>query len=197
MSLEYFTWDNRLLRSGVEVSPRATITEIIAAAQLRTEEALEDASRYALYSGEKLAIPPCTRGQYIFRPKVQVADSVIVKFRGGEMTVAVPIFHPDQWQRIVHEAMPSPPLSVVQSGPKEFTACYEDEIRTWKVLFIQDGEGEDHDIRMSPQWENQIILVREAFAREMILDTAKPVKNGVIHVKSADGSPRIPHLNEL
>jgi hypothetical protein len=35
MSLDYVTWDNRLLRFGVEVSPKATIGEIVAEAQKR------------------------------------------------------------------------------------------------------------------------------------------------------------------
>jgi hypothetical protein len=55
----------------VEVSPRATITEILAAAQQKAEELLEDASRDVLFSGEKLAVLPWKSGSYALKPKRQ------------------------------------------------------------------------------------------------------------------------------
>jgi hypothetical protein len=65
----------------------------------------------------------------------------------------------------------------VQSGPKEFTACYEDEVRNWRVYFELNGEGEEHEIRMLLQWQNQVLLVREAFGCDMVLDESKPAEN--------------------
>jgi hypothetical protein len=49
--------------------------------------------------------------------------------------------------------------------------------------------GEEHVVSLLPRWENQIIRVRESFGREMIPDDSQPVEDGVIFVKSADGSP--------
>jgi hypothetical protein len=90
LSLEYHTWDNRTLRFGVEVSPRATLTEIFEAAQLRADEPLENPSRYLLYSGDKPAIVPWKTGSYSLKPKLMLADSIVAKFQGSSMTVGVP-----------------------------------------------------------------------------------------------------------
>jgi hypothetical protein len=113
------------------------------------------------------------------------------------MTVAVPINHPEAWQRVAYQAMSMLPLTLIQTGPKEFAASYEDEIRTYKVRFMQDGKGEEHEVNMLPFWENQIIRVREAFGREMTLDEAHPAKDGIIYVKSADGSPPDPAFERV
>jgi hypothetical protein len=160
LSLDDHTWDNRLLRLGVEVSPRATVTEILAAAQLRAGEPLEEASRYALYSGNKIAVPPWKSGSYALKPKVMVADSVAANFQGSSMTVGVPLFHPDQWQRIAYEAIPDAPIVCTQTVPREFTAYYQDDIRSWRAYFEANGMGEEHEIRAVPHWDNQILIVQ-------------------------------------
>jgi hypothetical protein len=90
------------------------------------------------------------------------------------MTIAVPINHPEAWQQVVFQAMVDSPLTLHQTGPTEFTDSYEGEIRTWKVRLVQGTEGEEHEVNMLPGWPNQIIRVREAFAREMILDDSQP-----------------------
>jgi hypothetical protein len=192
LALEYFTWDNRCLHFGVEVSPRATISEIVAAAQGKADEQLEEASRLGLYSGDKLAVPPWKSGSYVLKLKVQTADSIVVKDGGLSLTAAVPVFHPEQWQRIAYESLLSPPLSCVQTGPKEFTAFREDDIRTWRAYFGTLDMDEEHEIRALPHWDNQRLIVNEAFGREMVLDDSRPEAPGRIYVKSADGSPPDP-----
>jgi hypothetical protein len=62
---------------------------------------------------------------------------------------------------------------------------------------MQDGEGEEHVVNLLPFWENQIIRIREAFGREMMLDPAHPVKDEVIYVKSVDGSPPDPTFESV
>jgi hypothetical protein len=121
-----------------------------------------------------------------------VADSVVVKYQGGSMTVGVPLFRPDQWQRIAYEALPDAPITCTQTGPKEFTAYYQDDIRSWRVYFGTTDMGEEHEIRALPHWSNQVLIVREAFGREMVLDESRPQAAGRIFVKSADGSPPDP-----
>jgi ribonuclease HI len=58
ISLDYYTWDDRLLRFGVEIKLKATLAEIVAEAQKKAEEMLEDASHYKLTVNGSLAIPP-------------------------------------------------------------------------------------------------------------------------------------------
>jgi hypothetical protein len=79
LALKYHTPDNRMLRFGVEVSPRATITEIVAEAQTRADEMLEDAKFYSLFVNGTLAIPPWNQPNYELKPKVNLADSVVAK----------------------------------------------------------------------------------------------------------------------
>jgi hypothetical protein len=180
------------LRFGVEVSPRATITEIVAEAQKEAEERLEDAKFYTLYQKGRPTLPPWTQANYELKPNVPLATVVTAKTRNGDITVAVPINHPEAWQQVVYQAIVDPPLSLHQTGPNEFTAFYESQIETWKVRFVQGDEGEEHDVNMLPNWQNQIIRVREAFGREMIPDDSHPAEDGVIFVKSANGSPPDP-----
>jgi hypothetical protein len=104
------------------------------------------------------------------------------------MTVAVPKYYPEARQNIAHQAIPDNPLTVVQTGPAEFTAYYEDEFRPIKVRYVQGYVGEEHEVSLLPRWENQIIRVREAFGREMIPDDSQPTEDGVMFVKAADGS---------
>jgi hypothetical protein len=102
LSLEFVTWDNRLLRFGVQVSPRATLTEIFEAAQSRADEQLGNAFHYAVFSGDKIAAPPWKSGSYTLKLKIKIADSIVVNYSGMSMTVQVPLFQPDQWQRIAN-----------------------------------------------------------------------------------------------
>jgi hypothetical protein len=95
------------------------------------------------------------------------------------------------------QAIPENPLTVVQTGPTEFTAYYEDEFRPIKVRFVQGAEGEEHAVSVLPRRENQIIRVREAFGREMVPDDSQPVEDGVIFVKSIDGSPPDPMFERV
>jgi hypothetical protein len=142
-----------------------------------------------LYSGDKLAVPPWKTGNYALKPKVMIADSIVVKFQGGS---TFPLFHPDQWQRLAYDALPNWPIVCTQTGPKEFTAYYQDDIRSWRAYFEANGIGEEHEIRALPHWDNQVLIVRESFGRDMVLDDSRPESAGRIFVKSADGSPPDP-----
>jgi hypothetical protein len=57
---------------------------------------LEDSNRYAIFSGDKIA-PPWKSGSYILKPKVEVADSIVVNYSGMTLTVGVPKLHPYLW----------------------------------------------------------------------------------------------------
>jgi hypothetical protein len=92
------------------------------------------------------------------------------------------------WNQVIYQAIPNSPRSVVQTGPKEFAARYEEDARIYLVRFMQGGEGEEHRVKMLPLWDNQIIKVREAFGREMIPDPDGQDNDDVINVKTADGS---------
>jgi hypothetical protein len=76
LSLDYITLDNRLLRFGVEVSPRATVREIVAATQDGAEEQLEDSRFYTLFQKGKIAGPPCTQAVYELKPNTNLATTV-------------------------------------------------------------------------------------------------------------------------
>jgi hypothetical protein len=71
---------------------------------------------------------------------------------------------------------------LIQSGPREFTACFPEDARPYK----------EHVVNLLPCWENQILKVREAFGRETMLDADHPSKDDVICVKSVDDSPPDP-----
>jgi hypothetical protein len=197
LALEYQTWDDRLLRFGIDTSPRATMTEIFAAAQSKSEEPLEKASYYLAYSEGKVASLPLKSGKYTLKPKIEVAESVIVKFQGGSMTVNVPKFRGEEWPRRTYESLPDAPITCMQTGPKEFPAFYQDDIREWKAFFGDEDSGEEHEIRVLPYWQNQVQIVNEAFGRPMILDESRPATNGRIFVKSADGSPPDPTFERV
>jgi hypothetical protein len=57
LSLEYTTWDQRILRFGVEVPPMATVVEIVAKVQKRAEP-LKEARYYAMHQNLKVAFAP-------------------------------------------------------------------------------------------------------------------------------------------
>jgi hypothetical protein len=189
ISLNYYTWDDRLLRFGIEIAPKATLGDIVAEAQKKAEEMLEEASHYRLTVKGVIAVPPWTQSHYELRPKKNLKAQIVIKSRNGEMTVTVPRLHPEIWQRMAFEAIPDSPLTIVQTGPAEFTAYYQDEIRPMKVRYVQGDIGEEHEVKLLPHWENQQIRVRDAFGREMIPDEAHPVEDGVVCVKAADVSP--------
>jgi hypothetical protein len=121
---------------------------------------------------------------------VEVSGTVVVKSRNGDMTVPVPILQQNRWQQLVYDSMPDPPLTVTQTGPREFRAIYGDEVLPYRVRFLTDTEGEEHLVNLLPLWENQKHRIQEAFGREMVPDTSRQSKDDVIFVQSADGSPR-------
>jgi acyl carrier protein phosphodiesterase len=96
LALGSLTWDKRTLRCRIEVSPNATLTEIVREAQKRIDEPLEDSNLYSLYHNGYLAMPPWNQPYCELRPEMELAASVVVKNRGGEMTVSVPILH-EEW----------------------------------------------------------------------------------------------------
>jgi hypothetical protein len=62
---------------------------------------------------------------------------------------------------------------------------------------MQDGEGEENVVELLPFWDNQVIRIREAFGRKMAPDPVYPVKDVVIYVKSAAGSPPEPTFERM
>jgi hypothetical protein len=178
---------------GVEVSPNATVAEIVAEAQKMIEdEPLEDPSRYGLFHRNEETGGPWTRTNYELKPKIEVRDAVTVRARTIEMTVPVPIYQKNRWQQLISEALPDTPFTVTQTGPMEYKAVYADEVQTYKVRFTTDGEGEEHEMNLFPLWENQKLKIQEALGREMIPDDSRPSRDGVLYVKSAGGSPPDP-----
>jgi hypothetical protein len=165
MSLDYITWDNRLLSFGIEISPNASITEIIAEAQKGAEERLEDAHRYIHYEKGRPSVPPWNHNHYELKPKEELTAQITIVSRNGTMTTAVPKHYQDLWQNIAYQAVIDNPLVVLQTGPTELTAFYDDEFREIRVRFVQGAEGEENVVSLLPRWENQIIRVREAFGR--------------------------------
>jgi hypothetical protein len=144
-----------------------------------------------MYSGDKPAILPWKSGEYVLKPKEPLATTIVLKAHGCSMTVSVPTFHPEFWQRFAFEACPDPPLVCSQTGPKEFTTFSTDDIRNWRAHFEANGIGEEHEIRALPAWEHQASIVQEAFGRPMVPDS-RPPSNGRIFVKSANGTPPDP-----
>jgi hypothetical protein len=112
LSLDYITWDTRLLRLGVEVSPRATVKEMVTAAQKRAEEQLEDSKFYTLFQKGKIAGQPWTRAVYELRPNTNLATTVKAKSQDDDMTVMVPTNRTDVRQQMVYQALSNPPLSL-------------------------------------------------------------------------------------
>jgi hypothetical protein len=100
------------------------IPEIVAEAQKKAEEMLEDARFYTLFQKRRPVLPPWTQAIYELKPNVPLATVVTAKTRNGDMTVAVPINHPEVWQEVVFQAMVDSPLTLHRTGPSEFTAFY-------------------------------------------------------------------------
>jgi hypothetical protein len=98
---------------------------------------------------------------------------------------------------LVLAGIPDPPLTLHQTEPGVFTAYYEDQMADMKARVIRGDEGEEHIVRVLPHWEDQIIRIREAFDRDMIPDNSQPPEDGVIFVKSADGSPPDPEFERI
>jgi hypothetical protein len=94
LHLTVHTWDGRLLRCAIEVSPRSTLTEIVDAAQRRIDKGLEEVNQYVLYSNNREAVTPWTQRDYELRLKTSLADSVVVRSRHGDVTVPVPKLRP-------------------------------------------------------------------------------------------------------
>jgi hypothetical protein len=65
------------------------------------------------------------------------------------MTVTVPRLHPELWQGMALEAAPDSPVTVIQTGPLEFTAYYLDEVEPMKVRYAQGDIGEEHEASAS------------------------------------------------
>jgi hypothetical protein len=193
LALTIPTWDGKVLRCGIEISRGAKITEIVTEVQKRVEEA----RWYAMHVNGIVVTGPCPSREYELKTIVEIMGSIVVKGRGLDMTVQVPKLRPNCWQRLAYEALPDPPLTVNQTGPTEFTAAYQDEFRSYKVRFMKDGEGEEHVVNLLPLWENQIIRIREAFGREMVIDESFQAKGDVIYVESADGSPPDPTFERI
>jgi hypothetical protein len=168
LSLEYTTWDSRLLRFGVKVSPRASISDIIAEAQKRADEQLEYARFYLMYQNGSDAFAPWMEAAYQLKPSCIIATTITIKTRNGTLTAAVPTYHHELWQRLAHQAIPDSPLTLHQTDVGEFTAFYEDEMAIMKARYVQAGVGEEHEVKVLPMWEDQTIRVREAFGRDMI-----------------------------
>jgi hypothetical protein len=100
------------------VSPQAVIAEIATAGEQALGERLEDPGHYEMFCDGHKAIAPWCQPVYELRPKEDLAELVAIKSKAGDMTAPVPRFQPDQWRQVAYQAMPNPPLSLVQTGPK-------------------------------------------------------------------------------
>jgi hypothetical protein len=173
LALTVHIWDDSLRRCGVEVSPTASVTEIVREAQkMIDDEPLEDERCYMVCYKNQPILAPWIQNEYELRPNVEISGTVVVKSRNGDMTVPVPILQQNRWQQLVFDSMPDPPLAVTQIGPREFRATYGDEVRPYRVRFLTDAEGEEHLVNLLPLWENQKLKIQEAFGREMVLNTS-------------------------
>jgi hypothetical protein len=90
------------------VSSRATISEIVAEAPKKAEEMSEDARFYTIFQKERPGLPPWTQANYELKPNVPLATVVTAKTRNGDMTIAVPINHPEAWQQPTNLASDRP-----------------------------------------------------------------------------------------
>jgi hypothetical protein len=198
LELTFHIWDGSTRRCGVEVSPTATLKELLDQARLKIEdEPLEEEQVYAILHKGTPASQPWIQKDYELRPKANASGLGVVKSRFGDMTVPLPLFQKNRWQQIVRNSMPDPPLSVIQTGPMEFQACYVDEEVLYHVRFVVGDEGEEHIIGLLPFWENQVFKIRQGFGREMVPDESQPSRDNILFVKSADGSPPDPTFERL
>jgi hypothetical protein len=99
LALEVKIWDGSTRMCGIEVSPSASVAEIVAEVQKRlNDEPLEDPKRYGLFYRNQQSTGPWTRSNYELRPTVDVSRTVVVKSRTCDLIVPVPIFQKNRWQ---------------------------------------------------------------------------------------------------
>jgi hypothetical protein len=198
IALTVHSWDGCTRRCGIEVAGTATMAEIVREAQRRIDdEPFEEAKFYSMFHRDIIASPPWIQKEYDLKPNVPASGTVVVKGRFGEMTAAVPLLQPNRWQKIIYDSLPSPPLVVNQTGPREFRVIYEDEEVSYHVRFMTDDSGGEHLVSLLPLWENQHLRVERAFGRKMILDESRQSKDNILFVKSADGSPPGPTFERV
>jgi hypothetical protein len=198
LELTFHIWDGSARKCGVEVSPTATQKEIVDQARLKIDdEPLEEEQVYEILHNGTPAYQPWIQRSYELRPKAPASGLGVVRSKFGEMTVPLPVFQKARWLAIVRDSMPDPPLSVIETEPMKFQACYPEEEVLYHVRFVVGDEGEEHLIELLPFWENQVFKVRQAFGREMVLDESRPSKDNVLFVKSADGSPPDPTFERV
>jgi hypothetical protein len=174
LGLEYTTWNSNLLRFGVEVSPRASLADIIEEARKHADEQFEEVRYYVISQNGKIASAPWTESIYQVKPFGIIATSVTVHTRNGTFTVQVLTYPPELWPGLVLADIPDPPLTLHQTRLGVFTAYYEDQMKETKARFVRRDEGEEHVVKVLPYWEHQVIRVREASGRDMIPDDSQP-----------------------
>jgi hypothetical protein len=193
LSLMIHFWNGTTRFCGVEVFRSATVKEIVDQARTKIDdEPLEDAQVYGMFFEDSEARAPWIQRKYDLKPKVPTSGPGIIRSKFGEMAIALPILQKSRWPMIVRDALPEAPLSVVEVSPMHFYASYIDDEREYLVRFITADEGEEHPVSLLPCWENQALKIRWAFGREMVPDDSHPSKDGILYVKSADGSPPDP-----
>jgi hypothetical protein len=128
LALTFHIWDGGIKRCGVEVSPTATLKEIVDQARLKIEdEPLEEEQVYAILHNGAPASQPWIHKEYDLAPLANASGLGVVRSKFGKMTVPLPLFQKNRWTTIVRDSMPEPPLSVIQTEPMKFQACYPDE----------------------------------------------------------------------
>jgi hypothetical protein len=81
-------WDGSSRRCGIEVSPTATVAEIVRKAQyMIDDEPLEKCQYYTIYHRNQPAAQPWIQKECELRPNVDVSGTVIVRNRNGDMIV--------------------------------------------------------------------------------------------------------------
>jgi hypothetical protein len=104
LSLAIEIWDGSSRRCGVEVSPAATLEEIVDQAQLKIDdENLEEAHRYVISHNGTPAAQPWIHKEYELRPTENARGLGVVQGRFGEMTIPLPLFQQNRWDQIIRE----------------------------------------------------------------------------------------------
>jgi hypothetical protein len=97
LALTVHVWDGSIRRCGIEVSPTATIKEIVEQAQYKIDdERLEEPQIYVILHKGTPASQLWIQKEYELTPKTDSRGMVVVRSLNGDMTVPVPLFQKDR-----------------------------------------------------------------------------------------------------
>jgi hypothetical protein len=198
LSLSVKIWDDTTRRCGIDVSPRALLKDIVAAAQVKIEdEILEEAHRYVILHNGTPAAQPWIHKEYELRFTENAMGLGVVQGRFGTMTVSLPLFQKNRWETIIRESLADRPAALVEIEHLKFKVYFIDEEVLCHVRFVVDDVGEEHLVNLLPAWQSQMFKINQAFGREMIPDPTKISKDNLIFVTSKDGQPPDPQFERV